>query len=374
MNMGGFKLNRKSTPIIELLETIGMTNVAVIAFCAIFLIFILPRVLHRKSALEEPASPHMSVADYNRRGNELYEQHLFKRAATEYGHMIEKAPEYAFGYLLRGMAEEEAGDYQRAIRDDSEGLKHTQETPMRDSLYFNSGLARRKMGDYQHAVPDFSQAIALNPKNVEAYEVRAFCYTELGDYDRAIADYTIAIAQNPHPGTVFERGQAYLKKKDYQKALADLDRSLTDRPGFVPGYRLRADAYVGLKEYDRAVADAETALQLDNSATSRGSLGWYQYLAGKLPEAITNSQAAIKMDPKLTFARFNLGLCYAVQGNADAAKTAYQDALQHANAADLQGGIHDVKDALSKQPNSPALQQAETLLQNAVPRVSAPTN
>ncbi len=364
-------MKRNSAPIIVLLATLSVAILGVIALCAVFLIVVLPR-LHGKSALEEPANPNMSVAEYNRRGNQMYEQHLYKRAATEYGHMIEKAPTAADGYMLRGMAESKMGDYKRCVRDNTEGLKYARHTEVRESLFFNRGLAYRNMGDFKAAVPDLSQAIALLPiNNGSAYDVRAFCYTSLGDYDKAIADYTVGIAQDPHPGTVFERGQAYLKKKEYPKALADLNRSLKDRPNFVQGYRLRAETYVGLKEYDRAVTDAENALRLDNSAASRGGLGWYQYLAGKLPEAIANTQMALKMDPNVTFARFNLGLCYAVQGNADAAKTTYQDALPHAKSGDVNGAIQDVKEALRKQPNFPALLQAETLLRNALPRSSS---
>ncbi len=362
-------MKRNSAPLIVLLATLSVLVLGFIALCAVFLNVVLPR-MHGKSALEEPANPNLTVADYNRRGNDLYRQRLFKRAAVEYGHMIEKAPTNVDGYLLRGMAESEIGDYAKAIRDDTDGLKYARLTEVRDPLYFNRGLAYRNKGDYKQAVPDFSQALALNPKNWNAYEVRAFCYTELQDYDRAIADYTIAIAQEPHPGTVFERGQAYLKKNDYHNALSDMNRSIAARPAFLPAYRLRAEAHIGLKQFDQAVADADKAAQMDNSAVSRGGLGWYQYLAGRLPDAIANSQAAIKMDPTLTFVHFNLGLCYAVQGNAETAKTTYEDGLTRAKPADIKGALQDVKDALRKHPNAPALKQAESLLQTALIRTS----
>jgi len=363
-------MKRDSAPSMVMFATVGMGILGGIAFCVFLLGFVVPR-LRGTSALPPPADSNLSFAEYNKRGNDLYEQHLFKRAAAAYGHMIEKKPDAWDGYLLRGMAEEKQGDYRQAVRDNTEGLKHASNDEVREDFFFNRGLAYRYLGDYKASVADFNQVIALHPNNGNAYDIRAFCYTALGDYDRAIADYNIGIAHDPHPGTIFERGQAYLKKKDYQKALADLNRSIALQANFAPAYPLRAEAYIGLKEYDRAVADAEQAARLENSAANRGSLGWYQYLAGKLPEAITNEQMAVKMDPNLTFARFNLGLCYAVQGNADAAQTAYQDALSHAKPADLQGALQDVKDALKKQPNTPALNQAETLLQNARSHPSA---
>jgi len=312
------------------------------------------------------ADPNVSFEEYNKRGNDLYEQQLFKRAAIEYGYMIEKKPDAWDGYLLHGMAEVKLGDYKQAVRDNTEGLKHATMDRVREDHFFNRGLAYRSLGDYKASVADFNQVIALHPDNGNAYDIRAFDYAALGDYDRAIADYNVGIAHDPHPGTIFERGQAYLRKKDYRAALADLNRSIAAQPNFATAYIVRAETYKGLKEFDRAVADAETAARLDNSAMNRGNLGWYQYLAGKLPEAIASEQMAVKIDPNLTFARFNIGLCYAVQGNTDAAQTAYQDALPHANPADLQGAMQDIKEALQRQPNAPALTKAETMLQNAL--------
>jgi tetratricopeptide (TPR) repeat protein len=363
-------MKRPSAPATVLLAGLGVTIVAVIALVEFCLIVVLPRV-RVKTPLEEPANANLSIGDYNRRGNAMYEQGLYKRAATEYGHMIEKDSASVDGYLFRGMAEEKAGDHARAIADDTAGLKYARDSDYRASFLFNRGLARRNSGDYKAAIPDFSQAIALQPNNGPAYEIRAFCYTNLGDFDRAISDYTVAIGYDPHPGTVFERGQAYLKKNEYQKALADLNRSLATRPNFLAGYVLRAEAHSHLQEFDQAVTDAEAALRLDRSAVNLANLGWYQYLAGKLPEAIENTQAAAKMDGASVVARLNLGLFYAVQGNTAAMTTAYQEALRPAKAGDLRSALQDVKTAQKKQPNAPALQQAEALLQNALRSAAA---
>lgn len=359
-------MNRNRAPLMALFAAIGVAVISVVALCILVLAVIMPRIAHRFSSLDTPSNPNMSVAEHNTRGNEYYRQRLFKRAAAEYGHMIEKAPDQPDGYLLRAMAESEQGDHKAAVRDNTEALKYARNTGTRDALFFNRGLAYRNLGDYKAAIPDLTQAIALDRNNTEAFEVRAFCYTALGQNDNAIADYTVALGRNPHPGTIFERGQAYLNKKDYENALADLDHSLQLRPNFPAGYRLRANVYVAQKEYDKAVADAEKTLQLENTPANRGNLGWMQYLAGKLPEAIASSQAAIQADPKLVFAQFNLGLCYAVQGDTASATTAYEAALRNAKSTDIQAGLQDIKDALKKSPNSSALKQEETQLQSAL--------
>jgi len=366
-------MKRDSGPDTTVFATVGAGILGGVVFCAILMGVVMPR-LRGTSALPPPPSANLSFEEYNKRGNALYEQHLFKRAAVEYGHMIEKKPEAWDGYLLHGMAEEKLGDYKQAVRDNTEGLKHATMDPVREDFFFNRGLAYLYLGDYKASVADYNQVIALHPDNGNAYDHRAFDYAKLGEYDRAIADYNVGIAHDPHPGTIFERGQAYLRKKDYQAALADLNRSIKVQANFAPAYIARAETYNGLKQYDRAAADAETAARLDNSATNRGNLGWYQYLAGKLPESIASEQMAINMDSSLTFARFNIGLCYAVQGNTDAAQAAYNDALTHAKPAEVQGAIQDIQEALQKQPNAPALTKAKTMLQNALPHPFSKTS
>ena len=106
-------MKNDSAPSISPFATIGVGILGGIVFCAFLLGFVVPH-LRGTSALPGPANPNLSFADYNRRGNDLYEQKLYKRAATEYGHMIEKNPETWDGYLLRGMAEEKAADVERS--------------------------------------------------------------------------------------------------------------------------------------------------------------------------------------------------------------------------------------------------------------------
>jgi tetratricopeptide (TPR) repeat protein len=74
----------------------------------------------------------------------------------------------------------------------------TPETPLPDAnAYYSRGVAHYNKGDNDRAIADFSQAIKLNPKNVQAYVARGDVYSKKGDDDRAIADFTQAIQLDP---------------------------------------------------------------------------------------------------------------------------------------------------------------------------------
>jgi tetratricopeptide (TPR) repeat protein len=49
------------------------------------------------------------------------------------------------------------------------------------------------MQKYQDAIADYSQAILLNPFNIDFYQNRAFAYTKNNQFNHAIKDYTSLI-------------------------------------------------------------------------------------------------------------------------------------------------------------------------------------
>jgi tetratricopeptide (TPR) repeat protein len=114
------------------------------------------------------------------------------------------------------------------------------------------GDAYAASGDRAHAIADYKQAIKLDgglalevygkmisvdPKMVDAYLGRA--KANLGiDYDSAIADYTKALEIAPDNREVLDgRANAYLTKKEYDKAIADYDHEAAlGRSGSVHGW------------------------------------------------------------------------------------------------------------------------------------------
>ena len=202
--------------------------------------------------------------------------------------------------------------------------------PRRAATYYNRGMCYKAKGNFGHAVADITKSLQDGGDNTDAYEERGAAYAAQHNYKQAIADYTKAYQRDArHTLALSGRAQCYLALNDYQRAVADYD------------------------QFARAEA---------GHAESWGTLAWAQYLAGRIPDAIANNQKALRMNPRLTFVEFNLGLCYATQGNWASAQKEYRSVLGRAQTGEVKMGLQDVRDALRKHPTTAALKQAETLL------------
>ncbi|HLK55365.1 MAG TPA: tetratricopeptide repeat protein [Chthonomonadaceae bacterium] len=352
---------RPQSSALNILGVLLFFGVAVVIVLVLFVHFVLGRIGNSFSG--EPRT----FREYNLRGNQFYQQGAYKRAVSDYTHMIELEPNLNDGYLLRGMAYYKLGDYNRSVADDTKAIGLATIPLVRADLYYNRGLGYKGMNRWDEAIADFGTSIQYRPENYDAYEGRAWCYMEKGENDKAIRDYSVSLSHTPNDGnTLMLRGQVYVRKGDNTHAISDLSRSIAIHPNYPPTYALRAEAYDHTGNYAKAAADYAKAAKLEpQNAGYRGDVGWYQYLDGKLPDAIANTKQALGMNPSLTYARFNLGLCYATQGDWNTAETEYRIALQQAKPADLKGALQDVKDALKKQPHSSALNNALSLLSHS---------
>ena len=84
-----------------------------------------------------------------------------------------------------------------------------------------------EQGNYALAAEHATEAIRLDPKNAEAYNLRGAIYyydPAIDTYDKAIVEYTKAIELDPEYGPYYSnRGNAYYQQKEYRKAIADYE-------------------------------------------------------------------------------------------------------------------------------------------------------
>lgn len=122
----------------------------------------------------------------------------------------------------RGMAQERAGNFERAAEDYSKAIAINQSYA---NAYNNLGNMKAKQQDYEGAIRDYHRAIEFNARFVEAYCNRGIAKESLGDYNGAIKDFDKAIETNSrYADAYFRRAMTREKLKDHAGATRDLDR------------------------------------------------------------------------------------------------------------------------------------------------------
>jgi tetratricopeptide (TPR) repeat protein len=144
--------------------------------------------------------------------------------------------------------------YDRAIADFTQAIKLD---PKNVQAYTYRGYVSENLAD-------FAQAIRLDPKNVEVYYARGSLYWRRWDYARAIPDLTQAIKLDPNNAVIYiMRGTAYSMKDDHDRAIADYTQAIRIDPNYAQTYNYRGEAYYNKGDYDRAIADFEAALRIN---------------------------------------------------------------------------------------------------------------
>ncbi|MEH2421534.1 MAG: tetratricopeptide repeat protein [Nostoc sp.] len=111
--------------------------------------------------------------------------------------------------------------------------------------------------DYQGASEDYTQAIQIDPKNINAYIKRGHARHFLKDYQAAIKDYTQAIKIVPTNVTAYiKRGDAQYSLKKYQAAIDDYTEAIRLSPDSVDAYKNRGFVYEkNLQNKQEAIKD-----------------------------------------------------------------------------------------------------------------------
>ena len=221
---------------------------------------------------------------------------VWKDDYTLFNDLINKNPDFYYGYWLRGNVEQKDGNPQAAYEDYSRSIELN---PSYEDSYYNRGIIENASGNINAAIADYNHSIALNPKQPDAYNSRGWAYYQSGsagaaiqDYNKAIAikpayaeaynnrawaydqagdakaafeDYARAIAINPeYTKPLYNRAALRVKTGDLAGAIGDYNLILKMHPDDGVSYLLRGNAYLGLQNLKSACADWQTAKQMGN--------------------------------------------------------------------------------------------------------------
>jgi tetratricopeptide (TPR) repeat protein len=202
----------------------------------------------------------LSVADsLYAEGIRAMRQAEFARAANTFGRAIERDSLYTRAYLMRGYAKQFLNDTLGAFEDYNRALALN---PRNFEAYIFRGQLARASRSFARANADFTAAISLCPDSMQAYYYRAMARIELNAIEEAIEDLTVIInSKTPFDEALSQRAACYALLGKDDLAIKDYSELIRRRED-AEAYKLRAAFYRRRKEYARALADLERALEL----------------------------------------------------------------------------------------------------------------
>ncbi|MBF0216675.1 MAG: tetratricopeptide repeat protein [Candidatus Omnitrophica bacterium] len=174
---------------------------------------------------------------------------------------LEKDPNNARAFFLRGTAYSVTGQYQNALRD----LKRYLDlAPNNARVHKMIGEILGITGDHVNAIDELSFSIAKDARNPSTFISRAYSYSRLLNFDAALEDYRKALELGSIDKEIYlGRGGIFLSRGEYGLAESEFSDGLGKNPYSFELFGQRAMARAELEKYDSAKADLKKALILN---------------------------------------------------------------------------------------------------------------
>ena len=151
-----------------------------------------------------------------------------------------------------------------------------------------------------------------NPQTADDYFKRGNGFLNKGNFEKAIADYTEALRLDPQLAKAyFNRALAHFNLKDYVTSIADSTQAIKINPQYAEAYHNRGTANGSIGRYTEALADIDQAIKINpQMAEAYFSRGVVNNALGNNDRAIADYSQAVNLDPKLAKAYHHRGLGY----------------------------------------------------------------
>ncbi|MDR1587270.1 MAG: tetratricopeptide repeat protein [Treponema sp.] len=246
---------------------------------------------------------------------------------------------------------------------------------------------RLGMGDFRTPPPAFGVNFAeLNPSEfrnidqdllrqmgMEQYRVSFLAgekFYRNGEYDRAIAEYDKSLnLKADYAEAYIGRGNAYRKKGDSGRAIDDYSRALRFKPDLPELYNYRGYAYAEHGDAAKAIEDYSRALQLKNDYADACFNRAYVFARqGDYDRAIDDYTRVLKLEPRNAAALNQRGNAWYRKEDDDRAIRDYSEAIKIRpdyalawhnrgnawfNKGDYDKALADLDQAIRLQPDSP---------------------
>ncbi|HWB60587.1 MAG TPA: tetratricopeptide repeat protein [Chthoniobacteraceae bacterium] len=254
----------------------------------------------------------------------------YARAVELYTKALELAPKSTELLMKRAGMHEANGEPDAAAADYGEVI---QLDPKNEEAYKLRAFAYRKKGMREKAAEAYTAWIAFNPKAALAYEERGFLFLWRDD-DKLIADMSQAIALysqgigEVHTTPYTMRAEAYARKGEREKAIADYTEAIQIDPDWAASYSGRAGLYFDEGDYDKGFADYDKAAELAPKDLNKFmDRGYAYYQRGEWDKALADVDSVMKLKPGWINAVILRGNIYSAQGKYEEAMKEFDDAI-----------------------------------------------
>jgi tetratricopeptide (TPR) repeat protein len=218
-----------------------------------------------------------------------------------------------------GLARYEIEDFNGAIAAFGKALGEVVPEQMIDpgEIYYCMGTASLLQDRTQAAEGYYSKAIELAPDNSPALANRALCYFERKDFGRALADLNRALQSTPDDIIEYNnRGLAFLLTNKIDPAIADFSQAIHLNPNYTRAYINRSTAYATIGELDKALNDLDHVNQLMPGTVFENINRGLVYTEKRdFDRAIPEYNEAIKSMPDSAYLYASRGLVYEQKGD-----------------------------------------------------------
>jgi tetratricopeptide (TPR) repeat protein len=215
--------------------------------------------------------------------------------------------------FLLGQAQERSGNIPGAV-ESYESALHLDPSDVETEMHLGSlyiGLKR-----YSDAETKFRAALEAQPKSPQALLGLAQSL-DAQKKPEAAAAYRDYLAVQPNtPGAESRTIHLLLEQKQYDAALAELDRAEAGKPPSLDSLRSRADIQIAQKKWDDSIATLRKAIALaPNDAELHGGLGRVYLQKRDFPNAEKEIKAALQLDKNNLVYWKDLRSTYYLAGN-----------------------------------------------------------
>ncbi|MDR2494751.1 MAG: tetratricopeptide repeat protein [Spirochaetaceae bacterium] len=130
-------------------------------------------------------------------GIAYYTNGAYPKAVAAFTRALEIEPRSAYVLNWRGFVWRLHGKYDRAVADHSAALKTKPDREDRFNAYYHRGLAYYFKGHFNLAAEDYTEALIINPQDVDTLNLRGAAHLADRSYDKAVGDYLTALRIRP---------------------------------------------------------------------------------------------------------------------------------------------------------------------------------